>query len=407
MSVRLDPDNHVWMTAPATRKVLDALTAKGGEVRFVGGVVRNTLAGAGVTDIDLATPLTPDVVIALLEAAGLKAVPTGIEHGTVTAIADSKPFEITTLRRDVSTDGRRAVVSFTGDWREDASRRDFTMNALYASPEGEVFDYFGGIQDLEAGRVRFVGDAASRIAEDYLRILRLFRFHAWYGRGEIDEAALVAAVAGKGGLKTLSGERVQKEMLKLLAAADPIPVLRSMRENGLLREIFPAAIELGRADLKRLGNLVPLTADPILRLTALVLLFSKDAVREAAHMWRLSNNDRDRMLALTGNYAMPESENAAKRQIYEKGAGLYRDQLLLTRAAIPHAVGNWQSFYDLSARWNVPRFPLDGGDVMALGIAQGPRIGELLSAVEHWWIENDFRGTREELLARLKVQASA
>src|SRR5579859_1773793 len=212
-----------WMTAADTAAVLDALEAAGGAdcARFVGGCVRNTLIGKPVSDIDIATVLTPERVTEALKAAKLKAVPTGVEHGTVTAVAGGKPFEVTTLRRDVATDGRRAVVAFTDDWKEDAQRRDFTINALYAAPEGEVFDYFEGISDLEAGRVRFVGDPVTRIREDYLRILRLFRFHAWYGEGALDPDALRAAAHERSGLARLSGERVSREMLRLLAAEDP------------------------------------------------------------------------------------------------------------------------------------------------------------------------------------------
>src|SRR5580693_418940 len=221
MTFRLDPKREVWMSAPATVRVLDALTKDGGDARFVGGVVRNAILRAEIADIDIATPLVPEDVVRRLEAAGIKAVPTGIDHGTITAIADGKSFEVTTLRRDVETDGRHAVIAFSKDWKEDAARRDFTMNALYAVRDGEVFDYFGGVEDAKAGHVRFVGDATARIREDYLRILRLFRFHAWYGKGEIDAQTLRAAAAEKAGIAKLSGERIQNEMLKLIAAESP------------------------------------------------------------------------------------------------------------------------------------------------------------------------------------------
>ncbi|HSC18522.1 MAG TPA: CCA tRNA nucleotidyltransferase, partial [Rhizomicrobium sp.] len=244
--MRLDPTRETWMTAAETREVLAALTSDGAEARFVGGVVRNALLHRPITDIDIATPLPPGEVTQRLQTAGLGAVPTGIEHGTVTAIVRGKPFEITTLRRDVSTDGRRATVAFTGDWKEDAGRRDFTINALYASPAGEVFDYFGGLADLEAGRLRFVGDPVTRIREDYLRILRLFRFHAWYGRGEIDADALRAAATEKHGIGKLSGERLQKELLKLLEAEDPAPVVRIMAATGILGKVLPGTLNLPR-----------------------------------------------------------------------------------------------------------------------------------------------------------------
>src|ERR1700743_2097282 len=245
--MKLDPLRHPWMKAPETLAVMNAL----GDARFVGGVVRNALLGKPVDDIDIATPLTPDEVTKRLEAAKLKAVPTGIEHGTVTAVSNGRPYEVTTLRRDVSTDGRRAVVAFTKDWAEDAQRRDFTMNALYVGADGEVFDSVGGVADLQAGRVRFVGDPATRIKEDFLRILRLFRFHAWDGKGELDAAALKAATGEKHGLAQLSGERIQKEMLKLLAAENPVPVLRIMAASGILGEILPGDLNIAR--LERVG----------------------------------------------------------------------------------------------------------------------------------------------------------
>ena len=248
------------MTAKPLAKVMDALTRDGGDARYVGGAARNTLMGLDVKDIDIATPLTPDAVTQRLQAAGLKAVPTGIEHGTITAVADGQPYEVTTLRCDVETDGRRAVVAFTTDWQEDAGRRDFTINALYVSVDGEIFDYHNGLADLEAGHVRFIGDATARIREDYLRILRLFRFHAWYGKGEIDAVALKAAAAEKSGLAKLSGERIAQEMLRLLEAENPLPVLRVMAASGILAEILPGAL-----DMTRLERLCAIDADEFLR----------------------------------------------------------------------------------------------------------------------------------------------
>ena len=222
MSTRLDPEKHAWMRAPETRAVMAALTANGGEARFVGGAVRNAQLGEPVIDVDIATPLTPDEVTKRLVRAGLGAVPTGIEHGTVTAVAMGKPFEVTTLRRDVTTDGRRAVVAFTTDWAQDASRRDFTINAMYASADGALFDPTGGEDDLKAGRVRFIGDAAQRIREDYLRILRLFRFHAWYGKGAIDNAALAAATKEKCRIEK-TFRRTRAEGIAEVAFRAPIP----------------------------------------------------------------------------------------------------------------------------------------------------------------------------------------
>src|ERR1700722_18860956 len=251
MSGRLDPFREDWMRAVETGAVIDALSAHGGSARFVGGAVRNALLRLEVDDIDIATPLVPDEVIRRLQSSGIKAVPTGIDHGTITAIVGSKFFEVTTLRRDVETDGRHAIVSFSDNWEEDASRRDFTVNAMYASPDGEVFDYFGGLADLAARRIRFIGDPVARIREDYLRILRLFRFHAWYGQGAMDEQGLGAATAERSGLRRLSGERIQKELLRLLAAKNPGPALQAMEKRGILEEIIP-----GDACLENLKRLV-------------------------------------------------------------------------------------------------------------------------------------------------------
>ncbi|MEE8439400.1 MAG: CCA tRNA nucleotidyltransferase, partial [Micropepsaceae bacterium] len=240
MNAHLEPTQHLWMTASEVTSVFHALRTAGGEARFVGGAVRNALLRQSVTDIDIATTLPPDAAVSALNDADIETVPTGIEHGTITAIVNRQAFEVTSLRRDVSTDGRRAIVAFTNDWAEDAARRDFTMNAIYADESGNLFDPTGGIEDLHAGAVKFVGDPNARICEDYLRILRLFRFHAWYGKAALDEAALKAAAKNKAGLKRLSGERVQKELLRLLEADDPGPALGAMQKHNILGEILPA-----------------------------------------------------------------------------------------------------------------------------------------------------------------------
>src|SRR3954468_24256234 len=265
--MKIDPSQHGWMTAPETVQVMTAL----GEARFVGGAVRNAMLGVPVVDIDIAVPMPPQEALARLKARGIKVVETGLDHGTVTAIAGTHAFEITSLRRDVETDGRHAVIAFTDDWAEDAARRDFTINALYATADGEIFDYATGIEDLIAGKVRFMGDARARIAEDYLRVLRLFRFHAWYGKGEIDAEGLRAAAEAKDKLKALSVERIAKELLRLLEAAQPTPVLRIMAATGILSQLLPGALSLPR--LERLAeieadNLFP--RDAILRLAALM-----------------------------------------------------------------------------------------------------------------------------------------
>jgi poly(A) polymerase len=397
--MKLDPARNPWMTMPETRAVLAAL----GEARFVGGVVRNALMGLEVSDIDIATPLMPDKVTKRLEAAGIKAVPTGIEHGTVTAVANGKPFEVTTLRRDVETDGRRAVVAFSTDWAEDAQRRDFTMNALYAAPDGEVFDTVGGVEDLRAGRLRFVGDAATRIREDYLRILRLFRFHAWYGKGEMDGEALAASVALKAGLQSLSAERVQKEMLRLLEADGPVPSLRTMAATGILSEVLPGPVNLAR--LERLvaidtDNFFP--PDAILRLAAL----------GAGENLRLSNAQAERLEDLAAAREKIVSYLSIKdvrRLLYLLGPKRFKDRVFLKWAEDPKESNaiQWRALLAMADAWQKPVFPLTGSNVMNAGVPHGPLVGRVLSEVEEWWIESDFTDDEFSLAERLKAVVQA
>ncbi|MBV9571330.1 MAG: CCA tRNA nucleotidyltransferase [Alphaproteobacteria bacterium] len=398
------------MTAPETGTVMRALTADGGAARFVGGAVRNALMHRPVTDIDIATPLLPDEVTRRLQAAGLGAVPTGIEHGTVTAIANGKPYEITTLRRDVTTDGRRATVAFTNDWKEDASRRDFTMNALYASGDGEVFDFFGGIADLQAGRVRFVGDPVTRILEDYLRILRLFRFHAWYGSGDIDADALHAATHEKAGLAKLSGERIQKELLRLLKADNSTAMIRAMVDSGILAEILPV-----EPNSSRLENLISTdrahgyATDPLLRLAAMLPDDAAAAEAVAARL-KLSNNDAERLRDLCGAteyIGAALSPRETRALLYRLGTQRFKDRAHLRWAASSDSnAAPWQALLEAADHWRRPTFPLRGHDVIALGLDPGPQIGRLLSEVEKWWIESDFKPDRAALLAHLKAIAA-
>jgi poly(A) polymerase len=400
------------MSTPETRAVLEALTSDGGEARFVGGVVRNALLQRPVSDIDIATPLIPDEVIRRLQAAGIGAVPTGIEHGTVTAVANGKPYEITTLRRDVTTDGRRATVAFTTDWKEDAARRDFTMNALYAAPDGEVFDYFGGVADLEAGHVRFVGDPVTRIREDYLRILRLFRFHAWYGRGDLDADALRATAAEKQGIARLSGERIQKELLKLLAAEDPTPVLGIMAASGILPEVLP-----GDMDLRRLGRLVEIdranffAPDPPMRLMAM-LPNDPSLADAAADRLKLSNADRERLRDLAGakeKIVSYLSIREVRKLLYRLGTQRFKDRVRL-RWAEDHKESNavqWRALLAMAQAWQRPVFPLTGRDVMNAGVVEGPLVGRILSELEEWWVESDFTEDEFSLAERLKAVVQA
>ena len=402
-----------WMEAPATRAVIAALQAEGGAqaARYVGGCVRDTLLrlpaavaptapGSAVLDIDIATPLAPPRVIAALERAGFKAVPTGIAHGTVTAVSQGRPFEITTLRRDVQTDGRHAVVAFTDDWAQDAARRDFRLNALYAEPDGRLHDPTGGgIADALAGRVVFVGDAATRIAEDYLRILRFFRFQAWYGRGEPDAAGLAACAALADGLAGLSAERVAKELLKLLAAPDPLPAVRTMAACGVLQRLpLQAAIER-LARLRALEDALGLPADPILRLAAL----SRGDPLTLARRLRLSNADRDRLAAAAGPLepATAISPEAARRRLYELGATAFRDRVLLQLGA--EDTERARRLVALAKAWLPPSFPLGGDAIKAAGVVQGPEIGRVRREVEAWWVAHDFPQDPAALDAALKA----
>ena len=407
--MKLDPKREGWMTAKKTRAVMDAL---GSDARFVGGAVRNALLKREVTDIDIATPLTPDAVTMRLKAAGLGAVPTGIEHGTVTAISDGTPFEVTTLRRDVATDGRRAVVAFTTDWKEDAARRDFTMNALYATADGEVIDLVGGVADLQAGSVRFVGDATTRIREDYLRILRLFRFHAWYGKGEIDSEALRAAAAEKAGLAQLSGERVQKELLRLLEADDPAPVLRVMAACGILGELLPGSLSIAR--LERLAAIDAeafFKPDAILRLAA--LLPNDPALAEAvAKKLRFSNADAKRLLdvaAAREKIVSYLSVKEVRKLLYRLGTGPFKDRVFLKWAedAKDSNAVQWRMLLAVADAWVRPTFPLTGREVMLAGVPEGPLVGRILAEVEDWWIDADFIEDEFSLAERLKAVVQA
>jgi poly(A) polymerase len=397
--MRLDP--QPWMTGHATRKLMAALR----EARFVGGAVRNTLLARKVEDIDVATPLLPGEVEHRLKTAGIQAVHTGIEHGTITAVVEGKPFEVTTLRHDVETDGRRAVVAFTTDWAEDAQRRDFTMNALYASADGEVFDTVGGVMDLKAGRVHFVGDPVRRIREDYLRILRLFRFHAWYGRGGIELEALQAVEQEKSGIAILSGERIAKEMLRLLEAANPVPVLRAMTAYSILPEILP-----GEADVELLENLVTIDTangfapDALLRLA---MLMPREAA-SVADRWKMSNAQRERLenIAADGKIAPALSQREAQRLLYRFGPRRFKDRLFLAWAGEPKT-DRWGALLKLADDWQRPRFPLTGADAMRAGVPEGPLVGRVLAEVEEWWIDNGFAADASLLAERLKQAVRA
>jgi poly(A) polymerase len=400
--MKIDPSQHGWMTAPETVQVMAALV----EGRFVGGAVRNALLGVPVVDIDIAVPMPPAETMARLKAKGIRVIETGLDHGTVTALAGTHAFEITSLRRDIETDGRHAVVAFTDDWAEDAARRDFTLNALYATAGGEIFDYATGVEDLIAGKVRFMGDARARIAEDTLRVLRLFRFHAWYGKGEIDAEGLRAAAEAKDTLKTLSAERVQKELLRLLEAGNPSPVLRMMAATGILSTLLPGALQLSR--LERLVEIDAdslATRDGVLRLAAL-LPDDSDAAHAAADALKLSNADRTRLEHALGGAGLTAGLSAkdARLLLYRLGVARFRDKVLLAWAGAPKSANAlpWRMMLRMAETWERPRFALTGLDVMQAGITEGPDVGRVLAKVEDWWAGGDFTANEAAVREKLK-----
>lgn len=401
-----------WMALPQTQAVIAALEAKGGAgcARFVGGCVRNALMGKPVDDVDIATTLTPDQIIEAIEQAGLRAVPTGVEHGTVTALSGGRPYEVTTLRRDVATDGRRAVVAFTLDWAEDAERRDFRFNALYADAEGRVYDPVGqGIEDARAGRVVFVGDPMTRIREDYLRILRFFRFQAWYGRGEPDAEALAACAALKDMLLGGTAERIQKELLKTLAADDPRPAFRLMAAAGVLAAILPTVQSLARFDaLVAIETEQLFETDALLRFAAMTP--DDGEAKALAERLRLSNADRDRIVeAKTDGPRIVSwmSPREARRAIYAIGPRAFRDQVKLAWAASERAstAPQWRALLALAETWTPPALPLSGEEILKAGVPKGPMVGKVMREVELWWIDQDFIEDKFSVIERLKAVA--
>ena len=393
-----------WLIAPETRAVFAALKGGGAHPRFVGGCVRDAVLHKGVRDIDIAVDVPPDVTVAALESAGLRAIPTGLDHGTITAVSGKRTYEITSLRQDTATDGRHATVAFTRDWKLDAARRDFTMNALYAEGDGTVVDVLGtGLGDLNARRVRFIGSASDRIQEDYLRILRLFRFHAWYGKGDMEPDALVACAGLAGGLAGLSRERVGSEILKLLAAPHPEIAVDMMVQTGVLAKAMPFV--QGNppiATLVSAEHRIGLSPDPLRRLS--LVAGGADAVMIGRAL-RLSN---EQMKALRRreplDYAIDNAENA-RRAGYERGEAAARDMLLIqaARAGTPPATKLVSLIMD-GAR---SEFPVAARDLMALGMEPGPQIGETLARIEAQWVDSDFTLDRATLLSGVKAQRSA
>jgi poly(A) polymerase len=374
--------------------LLKLLDCNGEEARIVGGAVRNVLLRLPVHEIDIATTALPDEVVRRVEAAGWKAVPTGIEHGTVTVLVAGKPFEVTTLRQDVETFGRKAKVVFGRDWVADAARRDFTINALSLSPDGRLHDYVDGLADLAARRVRFIGDPAQRIAEDYLRILRFFRFHAWYGEGAPDPDGLHACIGGRAGIDSLSRERIRTELLKLMLAPHAAPTLALMTETGLLGNVLGGVALLASFEnMVKVEAAVGVQSDPVRRLGALGVWVAEDGERLAQRL-RLSNADAERLTALEGWWRVsPErGGTSARALLYRMGPQHFVDQVLIawSRSAAGAADSAWRALAELPRNWSAPEFPLKAADFMARGFTAGPALGAAMRAAEQAWIAADF-----------------
>ena len=384
-----------WLAEGHVAELLAILNRDGEEARVVGGAVRNALLGEPHGDIDIATTAPPEEVIRRVEAAGFKAVPTGIDHGTVTVVIGGRPFEVTTLRQDVETYGRKAKVAFGRDWRADAERRDFTINALSVAPDGTLHDYVGGLADLAERRVRFIGEAQARIAEDYLRILRFFRFHAAYGEGAPDAAGLHACIVARAGLDALSRERVRMEFLKLLPASRAVATLAVMEEAGLLGRLLAGVPLLASyANMRKIEVALGLAADPVRQLGALGVRVVEDAERLWQRM-RLSNVEHERLRSMATQWrglSPAIGQKGARALLYRIGADRFLDRVLIawTRSQAGAADAAWHDLTTLPLRWTAPVFPLKAADFMARGVAAGPALGAALRAAEEAWIAADF-----------------
>jgi poly(A) polymerase len=397
-------ENSAWLTSGALPQVLAVLDHAGEEARVVGGAVRNAMFGQTPDEIDIATTAVPDTVIERARAAGFKAVPTGIDHGTVTVIVDGTPFEVTTLRADVETYGRKAKVAFGRDWKTDAERRDFTMNALSVDRAGEVFDYVGGLGDIDARRVRFIGDPAKRIAEDFLRILRFFRFHATYGSGPPDPAGLAACIAARDGLSQLSRERIRMELLKLLRAERATPTLAVMTEAGLLEAVLGGVPQLASFENTcKVEAAAGVEGDPVRRLGALAVA----VVEDAEQLWqrlRLTNSEHARLTSIAEGWqqiAPAHGEAAGRELIYRIGPDRFLDRVLVAWARSPAGAADaeWLGFASLPRRWTAPTFPMKAKDFTKRGIEKGPRLGATIAAAEEAWIVAGFPADQVALTA--------
>ena len=387
-------DDAPWLRSGPAARVLALLNGDGEEARVVGGAVRNALLGVAIGDVDIATTALPTEVIRRAKANGIKSVPTGIEHGTVTLVVESKPYEVTTLREDVETFGRKAKVAFGRDWARDAARRDFTINGLSVDAAGVVHDHVGGLSDIAARRVRFIGDPDLRIAEDYLRILRFFRIHAAYGTGAPDRAGLLACIKGRAGLAALSAERMRMEVMKLMIAQGAAEAVVAMVDGGLLLPIFGGVAYTGpfaaMIVAERALGLEPLA---IRRLGALAVAVTEDAKRLSVRL-RLTNQETRTLDSMGHRWwrLAGMDEARARRRLYRLGAERYRDRLMLAWARSGDAPDGalWRELATLPERWSAPKFPLRAADFVSRGIAEGPALGHVIALAEDAWLAADF-----------------
>lgn len=384
-----------WLASGPLARLLATLDTKGEEARVVGGAVRNTLLGLAPGDIDVATTALPEVVMQRAQDAGFHAVPTGIDHGTVTVVVSDVPFEVTTLRQDVETDGRHAVVRFGRDWKADAERRDFTMNALFLQRDGRVIDFVGGLDDIAARRVRFIGDPATRIAEDYLRVLRFFRFYAAYGAGEPDPAGLLACIRAREGLEQLSRERVRVEIVKLMTGARVSETAEVMSDTGILIQVLGGVTDI--AALRAMTAIeasLGLAPDPMRRLAALAVRVVEDAQRLRERL-RLSNDEVRRLRAMSEKWwrMQPDMGPVARRAVlYRVGPENYRDRVMLAFARSGAAADDpdWRQLVALPEGWTAPKFPLAAQYFIDRGVEKGPVLGAAMAIAEESWIVSGF-----------------
>jgi len=394
-----------WLASPEIKTLIAAFAKHEVPLRFVGGCVRDALLGKAAKDIDAATPLAPEHVMDLLKTENIKAIPTGIDHGTITAVINSRAIEITTLRRDIATDGRHAEVEYTENWEQDAARRDFTINAFYLSPEGELFDYHHGREDLEKGHVRFIGNAEHRIQEDYLRILRFFRFYAWYGKGVPDAEALTACAKHAAQIETLSGERIQQEMLKLLAAPMPLASFEAMQKASVLAQVLHNPEIENMAELLAFETEEKIIPDPPLRLAALLSSYTIKDIAALANRWKFSNalTKKLEILLKEKRHIQPAMTLAERKKLLRRaGTEIYRGIIALA-AATSDASHAYRAMLALPYEWQPPEFPLTGDDLKQLGFTEGKYLGEMLKKLEEAWEASDYTLTKSQLLGKTKA----